>query len=259
MTKSTGTDACKPVDSDGNVARVRERLTMSLTDEESEWLDDASVRRYLRARRGVLDAAAAGIQATLQWRRDMCPGRGTLAEWDPELSTGRMYVAGNDGAGRAVMVTRKRADRIHPGEHERYLRFFLWTLEAAVCCMQQGSEQWVWLLDLAGYSSANSPPVSVSRRTMAALSHHHPERLGKAYIVDAPTVFWLLFNALWPFIDAATRGKVHFVYTKDYDQDGRLRSGRADPTGFDAYWGFHTRQYDKGECIALLREHGLGS
>lgn len=39
----------------------------------------------------------------------------------------------------------------------------------------------------------------------------YPERLGQLFIYEAPTVFWALWNMIWPFLNASTRDKVQLV------------------------------------------------
>jgi hypothetical protein len=46
----------------------------------------------------------------------------------------------------------------------------------------------------AGYSRANSPPLSVSLATLRIFANQYPERLERVYFVDAPAVFSLLFG-----------------------------------------------------------------
>lgn len=77
------------------------------------------------------------------------------------------------------------------------------------------------------------------------------ERLQNLVIVDAPTVFWLLFNAICPFIDPVTRNKVHFAYSKKFDpENGKLLSGGVDPSGLSDVW----EQYKTPYCQQKYRD-----
>ncbi|GLI58713.1 hypothetical protein VaNZ11_000466 [Volvox africanus] len=188
-----------------------------LTTEQLGSCDTAMVMRYLRARNGHVRKAASMLHATLMWRAEFGVGTLTVAEFgENELSSGRMYVAGNDPAGHSILVTRKRTDAFKEGESSAYLRFLVFTLETAVRAMKNGQEKWVWLMDMRGYSRANSPPLSVSMAVLRILADHFPERLHRCFFIDAPGIFNFLFNAVWPFIDHVTRQKIVFVHSKDY-------------------------------------------
>jgi polyribonucleotide 5'-hydroxyl-kinase len=47
---------------------------------------------------------------------------------------------------------------------------------------------------MQGSSMSNSPPLSVSRETMALLGDHYPERLGLVICVDPPFFFQILWK-----------------------------------------------------------------
>jgi hypothetical protein len=67
-------------------------------------------------------------------------------------------------------------------------------LESAVRNMRNGTEKWTWVFDMAGYDSRNSPRIDVTLRVLQLVASHYPERLAKVFIVDAPTIFWVLFK-----------------------------------------------------------------
>jgi hypothetical protein len=64
---------------------------------------------------------------------------------------------------------------------------------------------------MQGYSRANSPPFHISRQTLQILTGHYPERLGVAYIVNAPWIFGTLWSLVSPFLDPVTKAKIRFV------------------------------------------------
>jgi hypothetical protein len=67
------------------------------------------------------------------------------------------YVAGNDPAGRPVLVIRKRADKMEETTATAYLRFLVFSLETAARAMQQGQERWVWIMDMKGEVGVHQP------------------------------------------------------------------------------------------------------
>jgi hypothetical protein len=79
------------------------------------------------------------------------------------------------------------------------------------------------------------------------------ERLQRLVIVDAPAVFWILWNAISPFVDSVTRAKVHFATSKKHDkQTGALLSGATDPSGLQELWSIYKQPYDKDSYLQLL-------
>ncbi|KAG2451489.1 hypothetical protein HYH02_004087 [Chlamydomonas schloesseri] len=236
--------------------------------------DDATVQRYLRARNGNVHKAAKLLHGTLLWRKDFKTDTLTIGEFDGRtLSSGRMYIAGNDASGKSILVTRKRSDAFQAGEYTSYLRYLVFTLETGVRAMKDGQDKWVWLMDMRGYSRANSPPLGVSMATLRILADHFPERLHRCFFIDAPGIFSFLFNALWPFIDPVTRQKIIFVNTKDYSKQidavtaaGSDEAAReaalqqaakpAEPDAFDNYLRWYCAQYDEAQYRQLLAAVG---
>ena len=59
------------------------------------------------------------------------------------------------------------------------------------------------------------PPTLPSSLSLPPPSHtikaHYPERLGLAVVCNPPTVFWMFWRALQPFLDPVTKAKVAFA------------------------------------------------
>lgn len=77
-----------------------------------------------------------------------------------------------------------------------------------------GVGKMTWLLDMHGYSRKYSPPLKVSMQTIHVLQNHYPERLGKALVCRAPTLFQFFYRTLAPFIDPVTKEKVRCAARK---------------------------------------------
>jgi hypothetical protein len=77
---------------------------------------------------------------------------------------------------------------------ENFLGFLVLTLESSIRMMKHGQETWTWLLDMSNYDSRNSPRFDFTVRVLQLVANHYPERLNKVFIVDAPTLFWVLFK-----------------------------------------------------------------
>jgi hypothetical protein len=67
-------------------------------------------------------------------------------------------------------------------------------LESSIRNLKAGAERWTWVFDMANYDSRNSPRFDATLRVLTLVANHYPERLNKVFIVDAPTIFWVLFK-----------------------------------------------------------------
>lgn len=48
----------------------------------------------------------------------------------------------------------------------------------------------------AVYSPSNAPPLSTTISVLQMLANHYPERLHKAYVVNAPSVFQIAYKVM---------------------------------------------------------------
>lgn len=63
-------------------------------------------------------------------------------------------------------------------DHRVGIHMVVYNMEAAArAAAAAGQEKWVWVIDLADYTRANSPPLSITRETLNIMSSHYPERL----------------------------------------------------------------------------------
>lgn len=188
----------------------------ALTKKQAEFCDDACVTRYLRARGNNVRRAAKMLRATLNWRDKLNMGYLIADEFPAELSTGAAYVAGLDGEGRPVLVIKKKPEYILNHSQKQHLRFIIFTMEVAVAAMPPGVDQWVLILDAGGYTKISAPSTSGILTTLKVLADHYPERLAKAFIVDASSMFYYVWKGVCTFVDHSTREKLSFAYSRDY-------------------------------------------
>ncbi|KAF6262668.1 CRAL-TRIO domain-containing protein [Scenedesmus sp. NREL 46B-D3] len=214
-----------------------------------QYCDEGCLQRYLRARNMDVTKACAMLKHTLEWRKENKIDDMTTEEFANSryMRDGWVYVDGNDAEGRSIVVFRKRKERLPVDEHDLYLRYMTFVVETAIRNMKNGQEQWVWMLDLAVYSPSNAPALSVTLGVLQLLANHYPERLHKAYVVNAPSIFQMAWKVLQPFIDTVTRSKAEFVNTKDYHAPVKPAEGT---------WGawassmFHSKSSSKGGAAA---------
>eukprot|EP00887_Chlorella_sp_A99_P003143 scaffold9.g3143.t1 len=179
----------------------------------------ATYVRYLRARSWNVHKAAKMLLATLSWRAEFKPDE---LRWEAichEAKRGKLFILPQlDLDGRPVVLMRPRNEGEYEDGDDR-IRWLVYQLEAAshiadASTSPSADGKMAWLIDFVGYSRKNAPPLRVSMQTLHILQNHYPERLGRAVCWQPPYVFDLLWKAVGPFVDPATREKLVFLPTK---------------------------------------------
>jgi len=203
-----------PVDEAALIAELKEAVKADVVEDANFPVDDACCRRYLRARDHDVAKATKMLRATLQWRKSFQTR--TIVEdkfpvIEKEAATGKTYVTpGVDKEGRVTVLMRNRNENTK--DHDGNVLHLVYQMERAVkAAAATDQESWNLVIDFAGYSLLNAPPMKTSRATLGAMQDHYPERLNKAFLVDAPWIFNAAFRAISPFIDPKTRQKIVFV------------------------------------------------
>mmetsp|Transcript_173340 Transcript_173340/g.550254 ORF Transcript_173340/g.550254 Transcript_173340/m.550254 type:complete len:349 (-) Transcript_173340:216-1262(-) len=174
-------------------------------------VDDATCRRFLRARKGNLVDAAASLQKSVHWREEVRPGDITADEVQREMATGKGIVHGWDKTGLPILwVFLGRHSRAGRNAQET-VKFILYSLEQAVRIAESRSlEQMCVVVDLSGFST-RSMDFEVTKSLFNILKHHYPEHIGKILLWNAPFVFGMFWNIVRNWIDPVTENKVQFV------------------------------------------------
>jgi hypothetical protein len=235
-----------PTDEAKSVASLRDSLSTfgPLTPEQSVWLDDACLLRYLRARGFEQCKAMAMLRDTLTWRQtnaihELVPAKQNLAAFDivsREAATGKMFVLPKlDSLGRAVIVMRPGLENSE--DVDGNILFLKYTLErASRLCPAAGKFALIIDYSAGEFSIRNAPSLSTNKLTLSIVQDHFPERLALAVMVDPPSFFYPLFCVVRPFIDPITAAKINFVTMAD-DATNPVNSGLLDASTTPAEYG----------------------
>ena len=66
------------------------------------------------------------------------------------------------------------------------------------------------LVDYKSTTLRTNPSISVARKVLTILQHHYVETLGRALVVNLPTILSFFYKGIAPFLDPVTREKMRF-------------------------------------------------
>ncbi|KAJ1559194.1 hypothetical protein HK405_011641, partial [Cladochytrium tenue] len=147
------------------------------------YCDDACLRRFMRANAWDVNRAANKIRDTLLWRYEYRPHETTPDDLRSEAVRGDCFVNGFDLYGRPMCYVKQRNK---PENVDLYIRLILFLLEEGIRRAPEGVEQVCLVADLGGYNMYNALPLATMRSAVHVLNNYYPERLGVAYVVNAP-------------------------------------------------------------------------
>jgi len=82
-----------------------------------------------------------------------------------------------------------------------------------------GAEKIIWLIDFNNYSSMGGLGMAkISKEVVDILQDHYPERLGAAFIINAPYLFEVFFKMISPFLNDVTKEKVNLLKANDFSR-----------------------------------------
>jgi hypothetical protein len=103
----------------------------------------------------------------------------------------------------------------NPFSAEQRKRYMVFMLESAIKKMEtsKGTEKLCWILDFSEFGERRKSPESkqVSKNSSEILQNHYPERLGLAFVVNAPWYMYYLYKAVSIFMSASTKSKIRWV------------------------------------------------
>jgi len=176
--------------------------------------DHGCLIRYLRARDFDVEKASKLLKSTLLWLAEYKPQEITAKMLSKEAASGKLFIYEKcDKFNRPVVI-------MNPGKENTYdnvanIQLLVYTLCSAVSRMPEGVKKMAWICDFEGYSMKNAPSLSVCKQTVEVLSSHFVERLGNAYIINAPRAFSWFFKLISPFIPPVTKEKIKFCYSSN--------------------------------------------
>lgn len=230
------------------VQQFRQNL-VDIDETDRQFCDKACLVRYLRARDYNLIDAEKLLRETLAWRKEINISSLDPRTFEAEQLTGKIYLHGTDRTGRPVMYQKPRLQ--NSKDYALQVKQIAYFMERNMNAMnlECGVEQGIVIFDFNGYSIWNAPPFSQTKEVLNVILNHYPERLGSAYMMDAPYLFNALWNIVKPFLPAATQAKIQFVSSNGtFGARGTMSKELADKFDDDmleeAFGGLLSSSYD---------------
>ncbi|CUE65711.1 Hypothetical protein, putative [Bodo saltans] len=185
---------------------------------EQEWYEpdhhnDWMLIRYSLARNFNVKKSFAMLEKSALWNKETGSRTWTCNTCIENPNLHLMQFVGWDFQCRPILYSSMRwgTDRSDP---QRSLQHSVMAFNHAVSLMPEGVEQWIHMTDFETYSHLKDSNPKMGTTVISALQDHFPERLGMMILIDAPSMFSVLWALFSPFIDARTKEKVRFMYTK---------------------------------------------
>jgi len=193
----------------GKLTAEEEQVLKEFREQHREKrMTDQDLLRFLRARQFNLKKASKMLEDTCEYRKQHQPDRLLVTDHVNICKQGLGFVQGVDKMGRPVVWY--YFCNHDPAQHAQAWDFCVALLEMAIRALPPGSDGVTVCFDLTGYSRKNSD-IKLAIKIVQTLQNHYPERMGMTLFMNAPTVFWLLWRVIRPFLDARTSAKILFV------------------------------------------------
>lgn len=222
------------------------RKQAPLSAKQAQYCNDACVERFLRSRGESVKKAAKHLRTVLSWRETVGADHIMADEFSAELADGVAFVAGHDDDGRPVVVFRIKQDYPKFHSQKSFVRLLVFTLEVAVACMSRFVDQFVLLFDASFFRSA-SAFLNLLMGTLKIVADYYPGRLHRAFVIDPPSLFSVLWKGVRPFVELAPATAV--VCSLDFEDS-------LEDASFTAYPRTASLRF---EPAAVVGKAGVGS
>lgn len=177
-------------------------------DPAAKSVDDADLRRFLRARDFDVGKAAKLIVQHLNWKRTFLPlGFVQESEISRELQRKQIFMQGHDKSGCSIVVLLTARHLAFERDLEEIKRLFVYTFDKAAASNLRGEGKFLIIGDLQGWGLRNMD-IQGYMSVLSMLQNHYPERLKKLYLVHVPYLFWGAWKIIYPLVDKTTRQKI---------------------------------------------------
>lgn len=194
-------------------------------DEAARSSSEACMARWIRANEGDVDAASKGLMNYVHWytkkpQYGAAEGVSSVAQGQGselvarEIATEKAFLIPDtkDADGRPVVFIKVRNHDPNAADFDidELTLFAVYLLESAIAAMVEPVETLCCIFDLSDIGLSNVDMKAV-KRIIFLLTNMYPERLGRCYLLDAPTLFSGFWALISPMLKPKTTRKIQFV------------------------------------------------
>lgn len=203
LTPAAPVAPAKNTQASANVEQVRHMLPPRY-----QGVDVLTINRFIAATNGNLQLSAKRLAATCAWREQNQPEKVVCKACAKNPKSHFMHVIGHDALQRPIIYSCLAAakNKVYQDNHDHMIA----TFEKAIKLMPPGVQNWVWVCDFEGFGMADINPA-LAKAFLDVSATHYPERLGLFCVVDAPSLFGVLWRAIEKFVDPKTYTKIRFL------------------------------------------------
>ncbi|XP_075542135.1 SEC14-like protein 2 [Dermacentor variabilis] len=214
--------------------------------------DDRYLLRWLRARDFNLNKAEQMLRAHVEWRKQF--GTDDVRKWPESPEVLRKYYpggfVGHDHEGRPVsIITLGSCDLkglLNSASLDEVMRHVVWQFENAEEDIKQQSEKLgkaietiTYIFDFDGFALstlASKAVIDYLTNLMCIFEDNYPERLHKAFAVNAPRYFPIFWKIIRPFLSDQTARKL-VLFGKDEQVWKKALLDDIDADQLPRHWG----------------------
>lgn len=210
------------------VAFKQELAPMAL---DPQRYDDYFYLRFLRARKFDLEKSLLMVRNFFQWRTEFGTDQIFSYEFPEVTEMKKFYPHGyhkTDRQGRPIYIEclgkldlkqlfdLTNTDRMIKYYVREYERTLLVRLPACSTAAGRKIEQSLTILDLEGLSMKlmSKQTYDFVKIASSIAQDYYPEMLGQMFIINAPTLFSMVWGTIKKFVDEKTRNKIQILSTK---------------------------------------------
>ncbi|XP_050044902.1 SEC14-like protein 2 [Dermacentor andersoni] len=214
--------------------------------------DDRYLLRWLRARDFNLNKAEQMLRAHVEWRKQF--GTDDVRKWPESPEVLRKYYpggfVGHDHEGRPVsIITLGSCDLkglLNSVSVDEVMRHVVWQFENAEEDIKQQSEKLgkaietiTYIFDFDGFALstlASKAVIDYLTNLMCIFEDNYPERLHKAFAINAPRYFPIFWKIIRPFLSEQTAQKL-VLFGKDEQAWKKALLDDIDADQLPRHWG----------------------